>query len=419
MTEKRYPQVRPLHVNRGGEIGEAEIVGRERELKSLVRTLESQSVLVAAERRIGKTTLCKQAQRQLSGESLALYVDIENVNSTGELAATLVKMVGPHLHLSKRWGQKTSALYRRMVGMKIDLPKVVGGGGFTLPPGEQKQWKEWIRDTIDDLLTAQVESKQAKKLVCLMLDEFPIALEKIRKAEGDSVAMDVLDLFRSLRTTPGTHLRFVFRGSIGIHHIVQRLQKQGYANDPMNDVFPLIVKALRHEDAQELALGLLLGEGISSPDYESAAKHIAEESSRVPFYIHHIVGDLRDAELEATEETIRQTIRNSIESPTDPWKLRNYKTRLERHFPENYPVAFALLDALSVHSQPSTFDDLCNLVRHKVTDANETIIGETLDLLEQDFYVERDGQSQTYHFLRPLLARAWRHIQHLPLLEEK
>ena len=42
MTEKRYPQVRRLHVNRGGEIGEAEIVGRERELKSLVRTLERQ-----------------------------------------------------------------------------------------------------------------------------------------------------------------------------------------------------------------------------------------------------------------------------------------------------------------------------------------------------------------------------------------
>src|SRR5690349_5209168 len=77
MTEALYPQLPRLHVNRGGEIDEREVIGRERELDNLLRTLDKQSVLVAAERRIGKTTLCKQAQRQLSNDTLALYQDIE------------------------------------------------------------------------------------------------------------------------------------------------------------------------------------------------------------------------------------------------------------------------------------------------------------------------------------------------------
>lgn len=49
-----------------------------------------------------------------------------------------------------------------------------------------------------------------------------------------------------------------------------------------------------------------------------------------------------------------------------------------------------------------------------MADVDDDAIGETLDLLEQDFYIERDGENQTYQFLRPLLARAWRHIQRLP-----
>lgn len=419
MTGELYPQIRQLHVNTGGEIDETEVIGREQELDALLRTLERQSVLVAAERRIGKTTLCKQAQRRLSSGTLALYQDIETVNSAGELAEALLEMVYPHLNRWRRGREQSSALYKRLAGFQIILPDFLGGGGVILPPALQAQWKELIQDTVTDLLAAQTGSKHNKGYVCLFLDEFPIAVEKIRVAEGDRIAMDVLDMFRSLREMHGANLRFVFTGSIGIHHIVRRLQKQDYANDPMNDVFSLHVRALKEGDARTLALGLLLGESILSADYEAAAAHIARECCGVPFYIHHTVGALRDEGLEATGETIENVIEGCIVSPLDPWKLRHYRTRLERHFPDTRLIAFALLDALAVSESPCDFPTLCNRVSLKITDTNEESIGETLDLLEQDFYVERDAQNQTYRFLRPLLARAWRHIQRLPNLNAR
>src|SRR5579862_6344825 len=218
--ETLYPMVHRLHVNRGAEIAEAEVIGRERELTNLLRTLEQQSVLVAAERRIGKTTLCKQAQRRLQDTSLALYHDIEAVNSTSELASVLIKMASPHLSLTSKLKQQSSALYRRLQGSQISLPDFAGGGGVTLPPALHKQWKELIQDTTVDLLAAQTEGKNRKPYACLFLDEFPIALYKIYEAEGARTAMNVLDLFRSLREMHSSTLRFVFTGSIGIHHIV-------------------------------------------------------------------------------------------------------------------------------------------------------------------------------------------------------
>src|SRR5690348_13194019 len=102
MSGSLYPEIPRLHVNRGGEIDDAEVIGRERELENLLRTLEQQSVLVAAERRIGKTALCKQAQRQLAASTLALYQDIENVKNTGELAETLLRMASPHFRGSAK-----------------------------------------------------------------------------------------------------------------------------------------------------------------------------------------------------------------------------------------------------------------------------------------------------------------------------
>lgn len=402
-----------LHVNSGGEIDPAEVIGRERELANLLRTLEQQSVLVAAERRIGKTALCKKAQVALNPYALAIYKDIEHVRSTAELAGVLLAEMRPHLTMKKRGAIALGGLYKRLAGAGITLPEWAGGGGVMLPPALAPFWKEVIQDIVADVVEAQ--TKSGKRFVCLMLDEFPVAIENIRDDEGETVAMEILDLFRSLRATHGGTLRFVFTGSIGIHHIIRHLQRHGYGNRPLNDVYAFPIRALSTEDAQKLAAGLLRGEGIPAPDYKIAAKQISDEASQVPFYIHHIVNDLRNEGLDATPENIVAAVTQCIQN--DRWDMKNYRDRLGRHFAENAPVAMALLDALAASKNPLAVPALVQRVRvnPKVKDTDEDIISETLDLLEQDFYIERDGERHTYRFLRPILARAWGHLRKLPV----
>lgn len=69
-----------MKANPGGEIAPSEVIGNDI-IQGLWRVLERQSLLLSAERRMGKTCLIKKMVAEVPDGKLAVYRDLEGVRT--------------------------------------------------------------------------------------------------------------------------------------------------------------------------------------------------------------------------------------------------------------------------------------------------------------------------------------------------
>lgn len=140
-------------------------------------------------------------------------------------------------------------------------------------------------------------------------------LDNIKRYNGEPLAEHVLNTLRSLRQMhPG--LRMVYTGSIGLHHVITSLKRSGYANAPTNDMYKVDVPPLSPEDAQELAQRLLAGEAMQTAGAVQLAQDIANAVDNWPYYIHHLVDELRNR---GPDTPIAEIVDDCLMTSNDPW----------------------------------------------------------------------------------------------------
>jgi hypothetical protein len=199
----------------------------------------------------------------------------------------------------------------------------------------------------------------------------------------------------------------LYTGSLGLHHVLTGLQAVSYQNAPWNDLKSVEVGPLLEEDATDLAWLLINGMEILTDAPEGLARHLAQITNGMPFYIQNLVGDLADIDGKCSLESADRLLTQRLTDLTDPWDLGYYKTRIDTHYQEDYqPVALALLDYLSVAGQAQTFENLIVGLNPQTAAATEDLTLRTLELLGKDHYIAQD-ENGAYHFRYPLIARAW------------
>lgn len=70
-----------MKANPGGQVAPSEVIGRDELIQSLWEILEQQSLILSAERRMGKTCVIKKMQAEASLDKLPIYHDLEKVRS--------------------------------------------------------------------------------------------------------------------------------------------------------------------------------------------------------------------------------------------------------------------------------------------------------------------------------------------------
>jgi len=68
-----------MKANPGGQISPSEIIGRDALIQRLWRILERQSLVLSAERRIGKTCIVKKMREEAPQDKLPIYHDLEGL----------------------------------------------------------------------------------------------------------------------------------------------------------------------------------------------------------------------------------------------------------------------------------------------------------------------------------------------------
>ena len=380
-----------MKANPGGEIAPAEVMGRDKLISHLWEILERQSVILSAERRMGKTSVIKKMRSDATADKLPIYRDLEDVRSPLEFVNTVFQDVEAFLTRLNRTAKKTRAWLTQLGGAEFS--------GVKFPEIAAPHWKALLTETIADL----VENQDCTLI--FFWDELPYMLRNI----GDESAMELLDTLRSIRERY-PRVRMVYTGSIGLHHVIADLRKEGYTNDPTNDMYPQEVPPLSTKDATTLARKLLEGENIVTPDIQGTAVAIADELNNIPFYIHHLIFKLKLRGGSGDAEVIKEIIADSFNDPMNPWKMEHYHERIESYYDDKQrPYARNLLDILAVANQPLLFDELFNRLKQEPETQDKEIARKVLSLLQKDYYIQKGDLG--FQFRYPLIQKYWRSLR--------
>ncbi len=384
-----------MKANPGGRIAPSDVVGRDKLIAQLWDILERQSVVLTSERRIGKTQMVKKMKAEASEDVLAIFRDLESVRTPLEFVELVFRDVEEFLSRKARTASRTRQLLQQLAGTKV-------GGVVKFPKSVAPHWKTLLERTIEDLVEHQ------ERPIVFFWDEVPYMLFNIKRGDGgEEGAMEVLDLLRQLRQTHD-RLRMVFTGSIGLHNVVTSLKAAGYAGDPTNDMRTINVPPLAPLDAEALALHLLEGEKIETENPEEIAQAIATAVDNIPYYIHHVVEELKFHIGDVNASVAGEMVDRRLRDPLDKWHLQHYRERIDTYYtPGQRRLALALLDILAADG-PLTFDKLFNLIKSRMEIADEEVekVRRMLTLLQRDHYIELETD-KTYRFRFPLIRRWW------------
>ncbi|MGK7884966.1 MAG: hypothetical protein AB4057_10120 [Crocosphaera sp.] len=381
-----------MKANPGGILAPENVIGRDKLIAKIWSILEQQSVIISAERRMGKTSIIRKMQAESPDNKLIIFRDLEKIRSPIEFVEAVWEDVEQYLSKLKKTTQKVRQFFSQFQDAEFS--------GFKFPEMAATHWKTLLTKTIEDLVTNQ------DRQVIFLWDEVPYMLGNI----GDKESMEMLDTLRFIRETY-PQVRMVFTGSIGLHHVINKLKEAGYKNDPNNNMFAIDVPPLSLSYATELTTRLIEGEKIETDNIEMIAKEISESVSGIPFYIHHLISELKFIDEKIDQTTVEKAIDQLLINPLNPWKLDHFRDKIDTYYTEEQKkYALNTLDILAVEVGLS-FQDLCNRVTSDSNTSNEEIFRSVLKLLLDDYYLVRDNNILKFRI--DIVKKYWKESRYL------
>lgn len=394
-----------MKVNAGGNIASDQVIGRDKFIDNLWRTIEQQSVILTSERRIGKTSITQKMKEEPREKITVIWRDVEGISTIKEFVKRLVDDLAKHQSMTTKGVSFVNKVRSELSDWKVF--------GVTLSKKTEPDWIYVLENIINNL--AKFYENDSKKLL-LIWDEFPWMLQKIIKHEGNAAAANLLD---NLRLARQNHIsvRMVFTGSIGLHHVLQSLKADSLANEPVNDMQKMNLPPLESEHAIELTNQLLEGEDLIASE-EDFAEALSQAVDNVPFYIHKMINTFINEGKGAHKDNIKPMIQSAFVDVDDPWNLRHYDERLEDYYGGHYRFYQMILDILAHEEQGLDYDKLRNLLSSSPTlNKSPQLISylnedgfllKALRLLSADHYLTKEPVHGIYDFSFSLIKQWWR-----------
>jgi hypothetical protein len=384
----------PLLPNPGGQLDPANIFGRDVQIAEYWQTLSTQSLYVNDLRRIGKTQIMVKMHAQPPEGWCSIHQDMEEVHNTAELAAAVVRDSIKVLGKGQRSLRTVENLLGKIGGLEI-------AGILKLPDGQTTApWKEVITRTFADLEEQMTATNQR---VVFFWDEVPYLLDNIAANEGARTAMELLDVLRAV-TQKHKRVRLFLTGSIGLHHVLEKLHGDGYIGSPLNHMAHRQPGPLEETHALHLAGGLLRGSAFAMADEPACTTALAGVTGNVAFYIHKLASRL-PKHLPLDPELIDATLVQELVSENDDWDFAHYRRRLTQYYRgDREKAALRVLDTVALaHSA-----DFAR-IRHELNSQqayDDEDLRSLLTLLCRDHYLVRMPNKE-YRFYLEIIRRWW------------
>ncbi|OQX77175.1 MAG: hypothetical protein B6D64_08655 [Bacteroidetes bacterium 4484_276] len=376
------------------------IIGRDTEVKKLLRVLETHSIVLSSHRRMGKTYLLKKIKATHPDNIVPLFLIVEGKSSPEEFVYDLYRCLQEEglitIGKSKRfhnWYEKTIA------GQEIKEMKL---------PSFRPHWKEALRKIIEGLL-----EEQKGKTIVIMIDEFPIMLYKfIMEYKLVNEAVELIDTLREIRQVYGDRgIRFIFCGSIGINVVLEKLKKShNYAGEPLNDMSMEILDAMNIGDAKKLVRHLIEVKEISiEPDNDNTIDELCKSVDSLPFYIDLIIKEIDVNQSIISPESIKNEVERLILAAGNQGQFNHYTDRISTYYEKDMgKISRKTLNWLSTKENFVDELEIFNMLagQQKI---EEDVVRGVLKKLFDDLYLDRkiNRGKRFYKFKYNLLRKWW------------
>ena len=388
LVESKRPK---LHRGYGNWVSGDQFYDREGELSALKDALrEGNHVLIVAQRRMGKTSLMREAARQLESEFLCLHVDLQRSANAANAIFELGLAMRPHVSIWNRITATFSNLLDQIAGRVQSLKKNDVSVALRIGINESN-WR-----TKGDRLLEILSQFERPSIV--FLDELPVLINRLLRsngaqmtAEGKSNAEAFMSWLRSNGIRYQGKVRFVVTGSIGLHPILRQAGITATANNFMTFDLPPWPKKVAAEFLTRMAsdYNLILEPGVA--EYMSNLIGYC-----IPHYVrmffHHVQ---RNCECEclssASKEFARRVYVENMLGVHGRAELSHYEERLRLLGEKTHQFAIALLTetASAGHLSYENAMGICHQICG--TEGAEEQLRELLSILEHDCYIERNG----------------------------
>ncbi len=371
-----------MNITIGPPVSGEEFFDREETIRTLWQTLDSHSVLLAAPRRVGKSSLIQKLIDEPMEGFEVLWINGQDYDSPEDLVADLAIK-------ASRLRNDSKGILQRL------LSKVVG----SIEQLEVWELKVKLREQLKGSWRVQGETvvrdalRPGKKLL-IAIDELAILLHKLVAnpgQDGKRLAQDLLDWLRHLRQAPDLfrQVRQLVGGSIGLPRIASMIG----ASAKINDLRPVEVGPLERPKAQELA-SLLLGARDVVLDEPTIEAFLDQTATFLPIFIQIMASVVANEARRRKEPPNPRMVQECYEQRALGPEFRNcfedYHERLQRYYsPAEARVARIILRELAIAKKPLRRSVLLGLY-HKESEAPADASGFDLLLtwLADDFYVE-------------------------------
>ena len=227
--------------------------GREGLIETLWSRLSTGNVLLVAPRRFGKTGAMYRLLDDPREPFRPIYVDVSHITSAANFMVELIAMLLRDRHFARVVRSLLSET--KEFGKYLrSLPESIDVGAFKVELRERSDVPaHWLSygERVVSLLGRD------EPALLLMLDEFPIMIERIMDRNEDE-AREFLRWFRSARLAPDTKTRFVIGGSI---NLVPTLDRFGLV-DTVNDLAIVRIEPFDSDTAARFVKEVFDGQGV-------------------------------------------------------------------------------------------------------------------------------------------------------------
>ncbi|MEL6639448.1 MAG: ATP-binding protein [Bacteroidota bacterium] len=361
---------------------------REQIIKKIYRRLDAGNhVYISAPRRSGKTAIMRYLEDNPRAGYVFLYISVEDIDDTEKYFELLSEELLESSAVSQliKASEKAQSLFAHFAE-HIKKVKV-----WNVELETQQREKPKYSRVFEDLMR-RMDTDEFR--IVLLIDEFPVALERIAKEQGDEAGVEFLHINRSIRQRAQRGLQFIYTGSIGLPNIAGKLK----ATATINDLNIIEVPPLSREEGKQFTRQLLKTYGVRhSP--KTIDYMLDQLRWLMPFFIQLIVQMLID-EYELEPRVISKADVDQVIE-----KASNHRNNI---YFESY---YSRLDKSLTHTESTLAKIILSEIAikdHIPLDhyGDQREAQSVLEVLEFDGYINSQGGS--YRFNSPILQLWWR-----------
>lgn len=345
-------------------------------------------ILFVAPRRVGKTSIMKDLVDNCPKGYNCFYQNIEGVETKNQFYKRLAEMI---LKCASNATNVAQLVKEWWESFQI---KEVGTSSVGIETKEI-DYEEKVRAIIPALSKNKVH-------VVLFIDEFAEVINKLNRRGQAEDAIAILHTIREMRHDENfRHFTLVFAGSIGLHHVVNSIDRPKL----INDLHRVEVGALTKEEAIKLVNQLTKGATIQYND-EQLQYLLQKTEHLLPYYIQLMLEEVdllaRNANnLSINDEIINQAFERVSANSAN---FEDWIKRLKDYQADFFPYINYLLKHIA-HKGQISVQEVYNIAANPKYNREEDYMDFIDQLLRDGYLIEY--QKHNYRFLSPFLKSFW------------